>query len=223
MSNALTQVEVERILPSYEGLVKETARRTVVSGVELDYEDICQLYRVKVWHAVQRFSEERAAAAEHLSHARDAKGRSPLDRFVFMCVTNMRKDIEKRPRRYNGSIDAFRSSECGPAAADSFDARYLSVREDEVYFDVVEESEPVLPSTLTEIERQVVMLRYYGRHLFEVDRELGLSRAQREAVMHSIREKLADWHPSPSPVRAPMRPLPGAEPRRRPAQRVLAV
>lgn len=204
----MTGAEIEAVLPSFEGLVKTTAAQIELGGVELDFDDIAQLLRIKIWHAVCKFSAERAAESRHLSRARDRHGRSPLQRYVFTCVANLRKDIEKRPRRYNSSIDELR----GSALADWFDLRYLSVEHEQVFWEVEDETPP-LPATLTQQERLVVELRCNGRLFTEIDRELGLSRAQREEVVRSVREKLADWRPSDAPERAPLRPLPGVEPR----------
>lgn len=209
----MIEAEIEAILPSFEGLVKTTAAQIEQGGVELDFDDIAQLVRIKVWHAVCKFSTERAAASERLSVARDRHGRTPLQRYVFTCVANLRKDIEKRPRRYHSSIDELRARPSGEGAlADWFDLRYLSVEHEQVFWDVEDEA-PELPATLTRQERLVVELRCNGRLFTEIDRELGLSRAQREEVVRSVRAKLADWRPSVAPARAPMRPLPGVEPR----------
>lgn len=213
----MTEAEIEAVLPSFEGLVKTTAALIEAGGVELDFDDIAQLVRIKVWHAVCKFSAQRAAESEHLCQDRDKHGRTPLQRFVFTCVANLRKDIEKRPRRYHSSVDEIRDRSFGPVEgsatlADWFDLRYLSVEHEQVFWDVEDES-PELPTTLTSEERLVVELRCNGRLFTEIDRELGLSRAQREEVMRSVRGKLADWRPSATPARAPMRPLPGVEPR----------
>lgn len=198
----MNQREIEQALPQFEGLVFETARQIVARGVELEFDDVRQLLRIKVWHAVQRY------AADH------PKG-MPLRRFVFMCVANLRKDIEKKPRRHDASIDALRGCESGAGTplADWFDARYLSVDQEEV-FALVEDGSR-LSETLSPTERRVVALRVQGWLLIEIDRELGLSRAQRERVMRSIREKLAHLDPTPPARTAPLRPLPQAEPRPR--------
>jgi DNA-directed RNA polymerase specialized sigma24 family protein len=208
----VTEAEIEAVLPTFEGLVKTTAAQIEAGGVELDFDDIAQLVRIKVWHAVCKFNAERAADSKHLSRARDRHGRSPLQRYVFTCVANLRKDIEKRPRRYNSSIDEIRGQSAFGVVADWFDLRYLSVEHEQVFWEV-EDEPPALPATLTTQERLVVELRCNGRLFTEIDRELGLSRAQREEVVRSVREKLADWRPSDAPERVPMRPLPGVEPR----------
>ncbi len=212
----------------YEGLVTETASQIVACGVELEFDDVRQLLRIKAWRALLMFDTQRAAESKHLSHARDRYGRTPRERYVFICVANMRKDIEKRPRRYLASIDDLRDdaahqgrtavSETG-MRADRFDARYLSTDHEQVY-GPVEDEEIKLPSTMTRLERRVIKLRLKGRLLFEIDQELSLSRAQREKVMRSVREKLADWQPAtaPEPRSAPMLPLPRAEQRSTPAR-----
>lgn len=174
----MTQREIERTLLRFEGLVRETARQIIAGGVEMDEEDVAQLLRVKVWQAVRKHDETRRRGL-------------PLRRYVFMCVTNVRKDIEKRPRRHTSSIDAIRdrahADEDG-TVADWFDARFLSVDAESVYGEVDDSFE--LPDDFTPIERQVVTLRLNGYLLLEIDRKLGLSRAQREGVMRSVREKL---------------------------------
>lgn len=210
---SLTQREVEALLPKFEGLVKETARLIVSDGVEMDYDDVCQALRVKVWQAVLKFSEERAAASQHLSHAKDKRGRTPLERFVYGAVRNLRFDLERRHvRRYNKSIDEIRErrgdSEDGKAD-EWFDGRFLSVDADEVYREVFEPMEPDLPPDLTEVERQVVLLTYRGELCRDIDRALGLSRAQRQRVLESAREKLAR-RPGEQPRHAPTPPLPVA-------------
>lgn len=222
----MTQQEKEARLRHFDGLVIETTRQIIATGVELEFDDVAQLLRIKVWHAVEKFDAERAAASKFLSHARDRHGRSPLERFVYGCVANMRKDIEKRPRRFNQSIEGIRDRSTAKfdrfggvalmGIADWFDLRYLSVDHEDV-FGEVEGDDPPLPSTLTEVERQVVGLRLDGLMLMEIDRELGLSRGERERVMRSVREKLADWRPdrAGAPLRAPVPPLPRPVQRRR--------
>ena len=195
----MTQQEIERLLPQFEGLVFETARQIVREGVELEFDDVRQLMRIKVWRAIQCYDT-----------AHDK--RLPLRRWVFGAVMNLRKDLEKRPRRYNSSIDEIRGRH--PAAlgmedatlADWFDSRYLSTDAEQIYGRIGDELR--LPSTLDPTERALVALRMNGHPLYEIERALGLSRAQREKVLRSVREKLADWQPTRP--RAPTAPLPGA-------------
>jgi hypothetical protein len=172
--------QVERELLQFEGLIAETARQIVAAGVELEIEDVRQLLRVKAWRAIAAYDARR-----------DMRLHS-LRRFVFGCLYNLRKDIEKRPRRHDQSIEEQRAL---TDRGDRFDARYLSIDADSVYFEV-EEEDVRLPSTLTAIERYVVALRLQGLLLVEIDRVTGLSRPERERVMRSVREKLADWAPA---------------------------
>jgi DNA-binding CsgD family transcriptional regulator len=185
----VTAAEIESALEQFEGLAYETARQIVAEGVELELDDIRQLIRIKVWQALGAYDG---------AHERQL----PLRRFVFMCVANLRKDMERRPRRHNTSIDQVRerrawsavTSEDFGALADRFDRRYLSVDAEQVF--AAAEDELALPRSLTAIERQVIALRMQGRALFEIDRELGLSRAERQRTMRSIREQL-DARPRP--------------------------
>lgn len=216
----MTQAEIEQALRDSEGLVFETARQIQAGGVELEFEDICQLLRIKAWQAVAKFSDKRAAAAQGtMSDAVDRHGRTPLERFVFGCMTNLRYDIEKRrPRRYNASIDEIK--ETGVGVEDWFDVRYLSVDAEQVFAEVEDE---VDLDDLDEQERAVVTLQLAGFSPSEIGTELGLPRAQREQVMRSVREKLSGLRPSgPSRPRAPRPPLPAVERRPAPIPVVLA-
>lgn len=194
----MNPAEIERLLPRFEGLVFETARQIVMGGVELEFDDVKQLLRIKVWRAIQAHDAE---------HQRGL----PLRRYVFMCLTNLRKDLEKRPRRYNSSIDEIRKraldgcDEGGDAISDWFDFRYLSIDAEQVYGPV--EDELHLPCTLDAAERRLITLTMQGRPARQIEDELGLSCAQRKLAMRTVREKLADWQPT-RPRAAPTPPLP---------------
>lgn len=209
----MRHAEVEEALLGFEGLIFTTTILLKEAGVEMDIEDIRQTLRIKAW---------RAVLAYDTSHPRGMQ----RDRFVFMCIANMKKDLLKRPRRGNASVDELRerpihTHHTDPGAiGDWFDGRFLSVSAEEVYFEV--EDEPVvLPSTLDMTERRAIALLTDDPDLtlLGLERALGLSRAGREALMHSIRAKLADWRPRRA--RAPKPPLPRAgrrAPRARAAQ-----
>jgi hypothetical protein len=119
-------------------------------------------------------------------------------------------------RRHNSSIEDLRSRtpvdgvghaedwQDGHHTDGWFDARFLSVTEEEVYGEVREPELPDLPQNFTDVERQVVLLCYRGVLMREIDRELGLSAAQRRRVLESARDKLEQ----------PTAPLPDAAPRR---------
>jgi hypothetical protein len=180
----VTAREIEASLAQFEGLAYETARQIVAEGVELELDDVRQLIRIKVWQALGVYDGQ---------HERQM----PLRRFVFMCVANLRKDMERRPRRHNASIDqardhTFKADQLDGASGtweDWFDRRYLSVDAEQVF--AAAEDELRLPRSLSAVERQVIALRMQGRALYEIDRELGLSRAERQRTMRSIREQLA--------------------------------
>jgi DNA-directed RNA polymerase specialized sigma24 family protein len=204
----VTQPEIERALEQFGGLISTTAEQMAAAGVELEVDDLQQLLLIKAWQAVEKWD------GQHVKPL-------PLRRWVFGCLLNYRKDIERRPRRHNASIDELRERTklvVGAVAdvdnADWFDLRYLSVDAGRVFFEV--EDEPVLlPSTLTRRERRVIRLRLKGRGLLEIDAEMRISRTQREKLMTSIRVKLADWAPgSPAGRSGPTPPLPVAEPQR---------
>jgi RNA polymerase sigma factor (sigma-70 family) len=185
----------------FEGLVYTTARQIVDGGVEIDFDDVRQLLRIKILYAIQKYHSDRSTLS--------------LRRFVFGCVRNMRKDIEKRPRRFNKSVEEIRTrhAEFPDAPGDAsewFDERFLSITAEQVYFEV-EDEDPCWFARLDEEERQVVKLRSDGLSLAEIDCALVLARGQARNAMQSVREKLADWRPSaPEPRSVPMQPLPGA-------------
>ena len=205
-------------IAEFEGLVFETARQLVYEEhVEMDFDDVRQFLRQKVWRAIEEYDS-----------ARDKRLRS-LKRFVFGCVVNARKDVIKRPRRFTQSIDELRDDQAmgrGFSVADTqnrsdrFDGRYLSTDEEEVFAQL--DTGPPLPC-LSELERQVAQMRAEDFTLAEIDLELGLVPGQAKIAMRSAREKLAHRRPrSAEPRTAPLRPLPGAEPRTARAPAILA-
>lgn len=206
------------LLPHFEGLVAKTASQIVEGGVEMDYEDICQVLRVKVWHAVQRFSEERALSSRTMGTTRN--GRSPLERYVFGCVLNLRRDLEKRPRRSEASLEGIRNDPQRDLC-DWFDAKFLSIDHGQVYGAVDGDIDHERQLDLTSVERQVIRLRTRGLLWQQVDLQVGLSRVQRARVLESVRAKLGELSPDVPPAAPVARPLP-AVPAERPALGVLA-
>lgn len=190
-----------KVLAHYEGLVITTAARLIRDGVELPVEDVQQLLRIKVWRALRIFRVERIRrAGESREKARD--------RYVFMAVTDQAKDLFNRKRRGELFIEdlvASRGPESGDALRDRFEEKHgLTSREDEVYGQVEDDGAP-LPSTLTQLERRLVLLLYRDFKQSEAGRELGLEKYELEKAMRSIREKMADWSPGvgPEPPRRP--------------------
>lgn len=160
----------------YEGLVHATAA-IYAPKVEVEFDDFCQLLRVKAWRALELFDP--------------ARSKMPVERYVFMCVKNKVKDLLDLRRRGEVYIEDQRHE---LTALDRFEERYLSVDHEHTY-GVVDEGKPLIPSTLTVIERQVITLLYRDHTQAEAARKLGLRRSEMERTMRSIRLKMADWRP----------------------------
>lgn len=191
-----TQTEWSKDIRHYEGLIRKTAAR-YVAFVEEDFEDICAIFRSKVWKALVRFDPERSKMTQ--------------DTFVFSCVKNQGKDLVKasrseaaRHRRWDTFIEdeaPVRDHGTGRGAhdftRDSFEHQYLQLPSDAVY-GRIDEGVLLLPSTLTETERLVVGLLYLDYMQSEAIVLLGISKGVMERTMRSIRDKMADWRPSAS-------------------------
>lgn len=202
------------VLRHYEGLVITTAARLVRDGVELPVEDVQQVLRIKIWRALSRF---QAARMQRPGESR-ARAR---DRYVFMAVTDQAKDLFNRVRRGERFIEDLVSGDAAEnrrlQSRDRFEERHgLSSSEEEVYGRVEDEGAP-LPSTLTSLERQLVLLLYRDYKQSEAGRHLGLGKYELEKTMKAIREKMADWSPGigPSEMTPPAqleldRPIEGA-------------
>src|SRR4051794_8115324 len=84
-------------LASYEGLVFRTAQM-YAPFVDDDEEDVRQALRIKVWQALLAYRPRSLETP-------DVKGRTPRDKYVFMCVTNQVKDLLKRKKRQEDFIE----------------------------------------------------------------------------------------------------------------------
>lgn len=166
----------------YEGLVFKTA--SLWAGyMQEDFEDLQQIIWEKVVKALRAHDPKRS--------------RLPTERYVFMCVLNLRKDLLKRRRRDDVYIeDQRRSPTRAPSDADlaTFEHRYLS---ETGTYDAIEDERPLIPSTLTAVEREVLCLLYEGYSAHEVQRRLGLSRRDCETILNRLQAKFGDWKPSP--------------------------
>jgi RNA polymerase sigma factor (sigma-70 family) len=171
----------------YEGLCRKTAS-IYVKYVEEEYEDIVQLLHIKCWRALETYDPQKATQT--------------VDKYVFMCMKNLCKDLVKKKKREELHIDDIAptmQSDSGHDVRDAFDLHYLGVREDEVYGEAEEEL-PLIPSTLTETERAVVCLLFSDYRQKEIAVRLGIDRNLVGRAIKSIRVKMADWAPSPEPV-----------------------
>lgn len=174
-------------LAHYEGLVHSTAARyvSVMAGAAMDFDDICQVLRIKVWKALEVYDPTRWA---------------DRDRYVFMCVRNQGKDLVKRRTPDHIARDSLMIEDVAPtvngngAIRDAFELRYLSSDEEQSYMDVLEEP-PMIPSTLTSNERRVLKLLYHEFRQAEMAPILKLSPSQVKGCVKGIRAKMADWAP----------------------------
>jgi RNA polymerase sigma factor (sigma-70 family) len=159
-----------RTVEFYDGLVFKTA--SLWAGyMQEDFEDLQQIIWEKVVKALRAYDP--------------ARSKLPTERYVFMCVMNLRKDLLKRRRRDDSYIE-----DEHPA----FERRYRS--EVDTY-DGVEAERPLIPSTLGYLERHVLALLYEGYTEREVQRRLGCTRRECEAALNGLQAKFGDWKPSP--------------------------
>lgn len=179
----------------YEGLVRKTAGR-IAPHVENEYDDLCSLYRIKVWQALQSFDP--------------AKSKVPIENYVFSCMVNLTKDLRKKLKRYETYIE----DHCqGPGAddgsrVDAFHEKYLSVDDDDLFTELASWESFRLPSTINEQEQRVLLLLYHEYSYAEVALRLGITKQDVTACAKSIRDKMEDWRPSRAAVQAPPeRPL----------------
>jgi RNA polymerase sigma factor (sigma-70 family) len=179
MPGTAFDIDVER----YEALVRRTALMIVEdpSGVEMEYDDICQRLRIKCWYALGKFEGKRDV------------NEIGVDRFVFSAVTNEKKDILKKVRRNEAFIEDIAPSGDegygnGSVTRQEFEGHYLQVSPDEAFHDV-EEQLPFLPSTLSAQERQLVHWLYLDYDYGEISRLLGIPRKEVAPLVRGIREK----------------------------------
>lgn len=181
------------LLRHYEGVVRKTAALTV-DHCEEDFDDICQLFRIKAWKALLSFDATKVKSGAKLTVEEQR------DRYVYACIKNQAKDLVKRVRRNIVYIEEMLQEPGGDRlhdhriTRDNFGARYLSVAEEQV-FHMVEEGAPLIPSTLDARERRIVTLLYLDFDNGEIGEELGIQRKQVATLVRGIREKLADWAP----------------------------
>lgn len=175
----------------YRGLVHSTARLVVSEGrCQDEYDDIVQVLYMKAWYAIGAFDA--------------SKSRMTQDRFVFMCVRNAVKDLQKKRRRGDYELSLEGVIESGEASGrlesrDKFDAKYLAAGRDQVYAEVEDEA-PLLPNTLSRLEREVVLALAEGYTRSEVRAALDIQQREMERIMREVRTKLADWKPTQAPA-----------------------
>lgn len=181
----------------YEGLVRSSASRyvSIMAGKGMDFDDICQVFRIKVWKALEAYDPTRC--------------RTSLEKWVFLCVRNEGKDLVKRR---HPEFDALHIEDVAPvrdiatsmpSPRDAFEMRYLSADEDSA-FEAVLNDKPHVPNTLNHNERRVLILMYNEYRQAEIGPKLNLSPGQVKTAVKGIRAKMADWCPTqePTPVAA---------------------
>lgn len=193
-----TQAADPKLLASYEGLVRKTAARYEGILHRYEFEDVCQVLRLKVWRSLESFDPSRYTA-EKVEEARDS--------FVFGNVRNQVKDLLKRNRNTDLLFDDLNTPATGGHHASTrnktitsqewFESKHLRVDEDQV-FGEVEENDPLVPSTLTLNERRVLACMYLGYKGPEIAIRLGLDRKTVATAVRNVKKKMEDWRPSPS-------------------------
>jgi hypothetical protein len=197
------------LLKHYEGLVYKTALLTAPL-VEEDFDDIVQLLRIKVWRVLIAWDPARApklVARVGLDEARD--------RSVFAWLKNYQRDLIKKKRRGEVSLDA------GIGGNDGMDDNVgtfhgtrpeitvgTAFGAEDVGYVHVEAGMPLIPSTLTDPELRVVCLLYSEYRQSEVAVFLELPKREVERLVRSIRTKMADWAPSSTSPAATEDPCP---------------
>jgi RNA polymerase sigma factor (sigma-70 family) len=180
------------LITHYEGLVLRTAA-LYVERCEEDFEDIAQLFRIKVWKALESYDRRKVKAKLDTRTAEEHR-----DAYVYACIKNQGKDLEKRVKRNLACLDEL---------AERQPVKLGIAREDEVY-GVLREL-PRLPSTLTAQERQVVTLLYLDFDNGEIAACMNVQRQTIVRQVRRIREKMADWKPTTT-VSLPVPALPPA-------------
>lgn len=167
----------------YEGLVKTTASR-YHEIVQEEFEDCCQVLRLKVVQALRSYDPEKAT--------------QDINRYVFSCVRNQVKDLLKRQRRddlYIEDIAPVGSDHDGDMPRDGFMAEYMREEEEAAFAEILVET-PLIPSTLTWTEKHVLVFLYLGIHQADMAERLDVSRREVARAVRSIKLKMADWAPS---------------------------
>lgn len=190
------------LLAHYEGLVMKTSARYVGKTLH-DFDDLCQIFRVKIWKALLAWDPRNPKVLERMR--KEGKTEEELrDLYVFMCVRNQGKDLVKRrkPERDPLFIEDFahqseRSVNGNGRESnmrDVFDARYLALAEEEVFGHM--DGDVLLPGDLTPDERRVLVCMYLDYTQPETALRLGLPSKKVSAAVRSIKTKMKELAPS---------------------------
>lgn len=182
--SALRKPTIEDRIRRYEGLVRSTAAILERNPkVEEDFDDLCSMLRIKVWQGLESYDGQHAS-------------RMTEERYVFMCVANLKKDIGRRRRTdTRGREVSFEDLVLGwDDGGDPFDHRALHV-DPETVFQEIEADGAFLPSTLNDRERHVICYLYAGYNQTEITKLLDLTKREMETAIGAVRVKMADWRP----------------------------
>ncbi|MDQ1584450.1 MAG: hypothetical protein QOF36_2504 [Microbacteriaceae bacterium] len=182
-----TGTVTDQQIAAYEGLVCSTTELHVAT-VNIERDDLRQLFRIKVWQALRSYNPTRSNMKE-----KD---------YVFSCVFNLAKDLHRgtkykpRPESYIEDLAPARDSGgVERSGRDRWEAEHgLAVERDTIFSEVEVEKVPI-PNTLSKVEAQVVCLLYSDYRQGEIARRLGLSKREMEGAMRGIKTKLADFKP----------------------------
>lgn len=163
--------------------------------VEDEFDEICQFLREKVWKAIDAFTPSRVRKTSKYSPDEQ------LERFVYSCVQNGKKDVLKKKRREWAFIEDFLATQRsnGDEAGGQqswFENRYMRTDDSFTDLDAVAERIPV-PSTLTKRERTVAFMLYDGVKVTEIACAVGTTIPGVAVIVEAIQVKMADWAPAP--------------------------
>jgi RNA polymerase sigma factor (sigma-70 family) len=173
----------------YEGLCRRFASNVVGFVPDLDFDDLCQLSRLKAWRALASYDRAHDAGLTEY-------------RYVSMCLKNLEKDLKNRVRRPVGYIE-----DLGRQSRLDVEARLLSSSAEEVYAGVEDEHEVrAIVEDLAElepVEAEIVVRLYVGWSQADVARAMNIEKHVMVRVMRSIRLKLHDWRPDEERLEEP--------------------
>lgn len=193
------------IVKGYEGLVGKTALM-FHQQVGLEYEDMRQELYIKVVKAVRAYNPARSKQTQKA--------------FVYSCIANLVKDLKRDAARRNGRFQVtyiedqrYRDTHGTAYAASTsvFEARYQHTTHEQVFGGV--EDDFVLPSTVTAEEERVLFFLLLDYAQTEIAVVLELEYGAVMKCVRSLREKLADWKPTTTPLPIPLPPQPITSPR----------
>lgn len=190
-----------RVLAHYEGLVCRTAQLVALSA-EDEVDELQQQLRIKVWRILIAYRGPDDCMLVPSCRCKRC-------RFVFSCLTNKVKDLKRNGanRRKRGELYIEDVAPVNHHTRVSFEARYLRTDTEQV-FGIVEEGDLLIPCTLDDGERRVLVGLYSGRTQAEIAGEFGFSTYKVAELTRSLREKLADWKPT---IEAAGRPSPAPQ------------